>query len=238
MSLSRPLPFVSEEERLASIAREYAQLVVRIARHLASRLPPSVLLDDLVQAGMLGLLEAAKRYEGRGGARFETYASQRIRGAMLDELRQLSWAPRGVNQKAKLVAAAIADVERETGRRAKEEEIASRLGIGLETYHEWLLEARGQPLFSFSELGESEEALQGVASGEDLLGGLERREFFAKMALTLETLPPRERLLLSLYYEEELTLKEVGEVLGVGVSRVSQLHTQAVARLRAALDQI
>lgn len=212
-----------------------APQVKRIAYHLLARLPASVQVDDLIQAGMLGLLEAARRYDPAQGTSFATFAEPRIRGAMLDEIRKGDWTPRSVHRKAREVATAIRAVETATGREAHDPDIAAQLGITLAEYHEALADLRGQKLLSLDEAGpdEENEARCVPAPNGDPAETVNREHLLKLLASAIELLPEREKLVLSLYYDEELHLKEIGAVLGVSESRVSQLHSQALARLRA-----
>lgn len=216
------------------IARSAPQ-VKRIAYHLLARLPASVQVDDLIQAGMLGLLEAARRYDPAQGASFPTFAEPRIRGAMLDEIRKGDWTPRSVHRKAREVTAAIHAVETATGREAKDREIAEHLGIPLAEYHETLSDLRGQKLLSLDEPGSDDdsEVERIPAPGGDPFEAAHRESMLKSLTAAIDLLPEREKLVLSLYYDEELHLKEIGAVLGVSESRVSQLHSQALARLRS-----
>lgn len=220
---------------LDRVVEQYAPLVQRIAYYLKGRLPPSVLLEDLIQAGMLGLLEAARQYDASQGASFETYAGIRIRGAMLDEVRRHDWTPRSVYRKARAISEAMYCIERRTGRDARDTEVAQELGMSLEDYHRTLQDVVGCRLFSVEELAEQGDAcLEGPGSDS---GGavdfLAQERFKEALADAIASLPERERLVISLYYEEEMNLREIGEVLGVGESRVCQIHSQAMLRLRA-----
>lgn len=220
-----------------ALVERYAPLVKRIAYHLMARLPPSVQVDDLIQAGMLGLLDSAKHYDPRQGASFETYAAIRIRGAMLDELRRNDWAPKSVHRKSREVAAAVHRVEMATGRDAADHEVAAALGISLDEYHQILQDASASRLMSFEDLGIDEGALGELLPEKappPLTEVLESR-FAAHLVEAIAGLPERERLILSLYYDEQLNLKEIGAVLKVSESRVSQLLSQAHLRLRARL---
>lgn len=221
------------------LIERYAPLVKRIAYHLLARLPASVQVDDLMQAGMIGLLEASKKYDGSKGASFETYAGIRIRGAMLDEVRKGDWAPRSVHRNTRMVSDAIRTIEARTGRDAKDQEVAAELQLSLEDYYGILGDTLGSRLFSFDDLVQDGEqgGLHEDVSGSGPLHGLEDERFQAALADAIANLPERERLVLSLYYDEELNLKEIGEVLGVSESRVSQLHSQCAARLRARLSE-
>ncbi len=216
----------------------YAPLVKRIAYHLMSRLPPSVLADDLIQAGMIGLLEASRNYDLTQGASFETYAGIRIRGSMLDEIRKSDWAPRSLHRKMRQVSEAMRAVELSAGRDARDSEVAERLGMTLKEYHQILRDASGHKIFSF------EDMVSGVDSVSVGLGGggtqpldeIEMMQFKESLGRMVAGLPERERLVMSLYYDEELNLREIGEVLGVSESRVCQVHSQALIRLRARME--
>lgn len=225
------------KQSLTEIVERYAPLVKRIAHHLLLRMPASVQIDDLIQSGMIGLLEAAKKYDVTKGASFETYAGIRIRGSMLDEVRKGDWAPRSVHRKSRKVAEAIKAIEARTGKDAKDPDIAKELEIDLNAYYAILQDASGSRLFSFDDIMEGDDSAIELAAGE-LPGpcdGLQRSTFKAHLAKAIEGLPDRERLVLALYYDEELNLKEIGEVIGVSESRVSQIHSQAAMRLRARL---
>ncbi len=219
------------------LVRDHATLVKRIAHHLIGRLPDSVQLDDLIQAGMIGLLEAARKYDGGKGASFETYAGIRIRGAMLDEIRKGDWAPRSVHRNSRRISDAIKQIESEKGRDAEDSEVAGFLGISQDEYHAILKDSAGCRLFSFEEVVEKSESGFDVFEEESSnpLDGIERESFQRQLADAIRHLPEREQLVLALYYDEELNLKEIGAVLGVSESRVSQLHSQAAHRLRARL---
>ena len=219
------------------LVREHAPLVKRIAHHLMGRLPDSVQVDDLIQAGMIGLLEAARKYDGGKGASFETYAGIRIRGAMLDEIRKGDWAPRSVHRNSRRISDAIRQVESEKGRDAEDSEVAAALGISQDEYHQILKDSAGCRLFSYEEIVENDgghEFTDETTPGPG--AGMERDAFRKHLAEAIGALPEREQLVLALYYDEELNLKEIGAVLGVSESRVSQLHSQATHRLRARLN--
>jgi RNA polymerase sigma factor FliA len=217
-----------------ALVTRHAELVKRIAYHLAGRLPPSVDVADLIQAGMLGLLEAAANYAANRGASFETYAGIRIRGAMIDALRKLDWAPRSVHRKARAVAAAIRDIEKETGRDARDGEIAQRLGIGLGEYHSIVHDAASCRLASLDDAATTAAMPDDAA---DPFREVADDGFRAALAQSIEALPERERLVMSLYYSDGLNLKEIGAVLKVTESRVCQLHGQALVRLKARLTE-
>jgi RNA polymerase sigma factor for flagellar operon FliA len=217
-----------------ALVTRHAELVKRIAYHLAGRLPPSVDVADLIQAGMLGLLEAASNYAANRGASFETYAGIRIRGAMIDALRKLDWAPRSVHRKARAVAAAMREVEKETGRDAKDSEIASKMGVELGEYHSIVQDAASCRLAS---LDDATSTITTPDDSADPFREVADEGFRASLARAIEALPERERLVMSLYYTDGLNLKEIGAVLKVTESRVCQLHGQALVRLKARLAE-
>lgn len=220
-----------------ALVQQYAGLVKKIATHLMGRLPPCVQLDDLIQSGMIGLLEAAKKYDASKGASFETYAGIRIRGSMLDEIRRGDWAPRSVHRNSRRVLDAIKQVEGQTGRDAQDHEVAKELGISVDEYHSYLQDSVGSKLFSFEELiaeGDyQQDDIHGTTPGP--FDDVAKQRFRRKLTDAITRLPERERLTLALYYNEELNLKEIGEILGVSESRVSQIHSQAAHRLKSRL---
>lgn len=218
------------------LVERYAPLVKRLAHHLMGRLPPSVQLDDLLQAGMMGLLDAARQYDATQGATFETYATIRIRGSMLDELRRYDWAPKSVHRKARDLAEAIQAVEQREGRDARDEEIVAELGVSQEEYHQLLRETSSARVFSLEDLsadGDITEAMP--AQTPTPQEGVEDEAFREGLADAIRNLPERERLVMAMYYDHELNLREIGEVQGVTESRVSQILSQAHKRLRARL---
>jgi RNA polymerase sigma factor FliA len=231
----------------ARLLTEYTPLVRRLALQLIAKLPANVELDDLIQAGMMGLLDAASRYQDDQGAKFETYASQRIRGAMLDELRANDWVSRGLRQSSRGVAKAVQVQEQKLGRAPTESEIAQELQLPLPAYQHLLQEIHGCQLVYYEDFDRNDEENsfldqqgRGEGSGrEDSNGPLERlleSGLRHKLVEAIEAIPERERLLLSLYYEQELNLREIGAVLEVTQSRVCQLHSQVISRLRAILS--
>lgn len=231
-----------QEQSQDELVNRHAGLVKRIAYHLMNRLPPSVQSEDLIQAGMMGLLEAGRNYDSNQGASFETYAGIRIRGAMLDEIRRSDWTPRSVHRKARMVADAMREIENSEGRDARDVEVAKTLNISLEDYHAILKDASGSRIFSFDELialGEVESNTEAYTASMDAntpADGLEQDDFKKALANAISGLPERERLVVALYYDEELNLREIGQVLGVSESRVCQIHSQAAMRLRARLS--
>jgi RNA polymerase sigma factor FliA len=231
-------PAANDKAAQSRLVVAHASLVKRIAYHLMARLPPSVQVDDLIQAGMIGLLEASKSYDASQGASFETYAGIRIRGAMLDEIRRGDWAPRSLHRKVRQIAEAVRTIEAKEGRDARGAEIAEHLNISLDEYHELLLASVNHRIFSIDELPSPSDITKGtsdgipapheVAENEDFRNALER---------AIASLPERERLVMSLYYKDELNLRETGQVLGVSESRVCQIHAQALVRLKARLAE-
>ncbi len=217
-----------------SLIKLHAPLVKRIAHHLLSHLPPSVQFDDLMQAGMLGVLEAAKHYDLSKGASFETYAGIRIRGHMLDEVRRNDWVPRSVYRNSRLIAQAVKAVENRLGREAKDHEIAKELKLSLADYHSLLQDSVGAQLYSFEDLGVSDDSLYSESNTgcPEPQTKVLREDMISKLTEMIKALPQKEGLVLSLYYQQDLNLKEIGDVLGVGESRVSQIHSQATLRLR------
>ena len=238
--MSSARDFLAEREDSKDWARQtvekYAPLVNRIARHLLARMPANVQVDDLVQSGMIGLLDAAGKTKG---ASFETYAGIRIQGAMLDEVRKGDWTPRSVHRKSRDVAKAIQKVEARTGRHATDKEIAGELNTDLDSYYHILQDATGTRLFSFDEISEGADPVLEMVDGDlpDPLDNLQQNRFRQELAKSIDALPEREKLVLSLYYDEELNLKEIGEIIGVSESRVSQIHSQAALRLRSRMSQ-
>ncbi|AKM30512.1 RNA polymerase sigma factor FliA [Pandoraea faecigallinarum] len=220
---------------------QYAPLVRRLALQLMAKLPASVELEDLIQAGMLGLLDAANRYQETQGAQFETYASQRIRGAMLDELRELDWASRGIRKTAREIEKAVQRLEQRLGRGPSESEIAGEMSIGLTEYQQMLQDVHGCQLIYYEdfEAADEEPFIDRICAdpGADPLTMLLDEGLRGGVVDAIDRLPDREKLLMSLYYEQGLNLREIGAVLEVSESRVCQLHSQAISRLRATLRE-
>ncbi len=219
------------------LVTQYAPLVKRIAYHLMAKLPASVQVEDIIQNGMLGLLDAINRYEEGLGAQFETYAVQRIRGAMLDGLRENDWLPRSLRRDMRRIESAIHALEHRHGRQPTEKELADSLDMPLADYQKMLHEARGYQLVYFEDFTDNEEEdfFERHCAGpeQDPLEMLLEKNMRTVLVKAIEDLPDRERTVMGLYYEEELNLREIGEILGVSESRVCQLHSQAIARLRA-----
>jgi RNA polymerase sigma factor for flagellar operon FliA len=218
---------------------EFAPLVKRMAHYLAAKLPASVQIDDIIQAGLIGLMDAAQRFEESQGFKFETFASQRIRGAMLDELRQNDWLPRSVRKSLRQIEAAMSKLEQRLGRAPVERELAAELGLSLDAYQQLLLEARGTQLLHLDDFGK--EGDDGYLEShcpdnrENPLEMLQDERFRADLIKAIDQLPEREKLLMGLYYEQDMNFKEIAAVLEVSESRICQLHSQAVSRLRAKL---
>lgn len=217
----------------------FAPLVKRMASHLCSKVPASVEPDDIIQAGLIGLMDAVSRFEEGQGVQFETYATQRIRGAMLDELRASDWLPRSVRKNQREIEGAISRLEQRFKRPPTESEIAKEMGIPLQQYQAALQDARGAQLLYLEDFadeidGSPDEFLdRHLPDGRtDPLEAVHDQRFRAALVGAIETLPERERVLMGLYYEQELNFREIAAVLGVTESRVCQLHSQAVARLR------
>jgi RNA polymerase sigma factor FliA len=218
----------------------YVPLVKRLAHHLVSKLPPSVQVDDIIQAGMMGLMDAANRYEKEHGTQFETYATQRIRGAMLDELRQNDWMPRAVRSSQRSIEKAMSGLEQRLGRAATDSEMANELHMTIGQYHELLNEARGCQLLHLDELGGGdgeEQYLDRHRTDDDgdPSSQLEDQRFRGALVDAIDHLPEREKMVMGLYYEQDLNFREIAAAMGVTESRVCQIHTQAVARIRTKL---
>ncbi|RZS78724.1 RNA polymerase sigma factor FliA [Pigmentiphaga kullae] len=234
--------------REGTLAREtnveqYVPMVRRMAHHMVARLPASVQIEDLIQAGMLGLLDALGRFEEGLGAQFETYATQRIRGAMLDELRRGDWLPRSVRQVQRKIEAAMHRSEQRLGRSPSDAEMAAELEVELGEYQQMLADARGVQLFHYEDLDSSEDAddyldrhMPADGAG-DPQARLSDRRFREAVVNGIERLPEREKLVMGMYYEQDMNFKEIAAVLGVTESRICQLHTQAVSRLRTRLKE-
>ena len=221
---------------------EHAPLVKRLAHQMKAKLPPSVEVDDLIQAGMIGLLDAVNRYEETHGAQFETYAVQRIRGAMLDELRSSDWLPRSMRQNMRKIEVAMSALQQRLGRAPLETEVAKQLKMSLPEYQELLSEGGGHQLVYYEDFHEgdgNEHFLDRYCTDQsgDPLDGLLDSGFRDAVIAAIGALPEREKILMGLYYEQEMNLKEIGAVMGVSESRVCQLHSQAIARLRSILRE-
>lgn len=220
--------------------RQYAPLVRRMAHHMLSRLPANVEVDDIVQAGLIGLMDAVSRYEETQGAQFETYATQRIKGAMLDELRSADWLPRSVRKNQRSIEAAIHKLQQRLQRAPTDLEIAKEMGLPIDEYHTMLADARGLQLVHFEDFSGSDDEDDYLErhvpdSSQEPFEMLRDVRFKKALVGAIEDLPEREKHLMGMYYEQDMNFKEIAAVLGVTESRVCQLHSQAVSRLRTKL---
>jgi len=216
------------------LLEQYLPLVKRHALNLKTKLPPSIDLDDLIQAGSIGLLDALTRYDQTLGTTFGTYVVHRIRGAMIDELRSRDWAPRSVRRNARLLEDSLQRLEQRLGRPATEREVASAMGISLAEYQQLLCDTNGTQMLPIDLISEDlleTSELQGRNPLHDLLEERNR----TSLIRAIDSLPERERLLMALYHQEKLNMREIGLVLEISESRVCQLHSQAIARLRSKL---
>lgn len=236
---------MSAAEKREQLIVDHLALVKYLAQRIATRLPASVEVNDLVSAGIIGLIDAVEKFDPDRGIKFTTYARRRICGAILDDLRSLDWAPRSLRKKARDLESAYSKLERERGRSVSDDEVAAEMGMDLDEYHHLLGDLNGISIGGFESLAENQDEA-GVGT-TDLLNYLpdlpernphyifecaEARDF---LGIAIDRLPEKERMVISLYYHDELTMKEIGHVLGVNESRVSQLHTRAVLRLRSRL---
>lgn len=240
MTANRSLPgYSGSADQSEQLVTANLDLVRRIAHHLAARLPASVQVEDLVQSGMVGLIEASRQFQCGQGATFATYAGIRIRGAMIDELRRSDWTPRSVHRNSRRIADAIQQVESREGRAAKDREIASVLDVTLDDYHAMLQDSASAQILGLEDLfGEDmdpDRLLPGDGPAPSEQFELDR--FRDALARALASLPEKERLVLALYYDEELNLREIGAIIGVTESRVSQIRSQALHRLRVRLSE-
>lgn len=223
---------------------EYSPLIKFIAQKIAVRLPSNIELDDLISSGVIGLMDAIDKYDPTRDNKFKTYAEFRIRGAILDELRAQDWVPRSVRDKSKMLDKALVELESQLGRSPSEEEIAQKLGLSMDEFYDLINQVRPVSLVSIDDANTlsnmDKKSILNLLEGTRLnnpLVQLNMKSVKEVVAKAIEDLPERQRLVLSLYYYEDLNLKEIGRILRVTESRVSQLHAQAVARLRAKLTQ-
>jgi RNA polymerase sigma factor for flagellar operon FliA len=234
-----------DPQQVEALIEAYAPLVKYIAQRLASRLPASVGVEDLISTGVLGLLDAIQKYDPQRPNMFKTYAEYRIRGAMLDYVREFDWVPRSVRDKEQALTEAYATIARQQGRPATDEEVAAFLGLDLDTFADWLTHVRGTSLVSLDHSltrdaeGNSCTALAQLADEASSPSQLaEAQELKEHLAEAIDALPEQEKVVLSLYYHEELTMHEIGQVLAVTESRISQIRTKAILHLRAALQNL
>jgi RNA polymerase sigma factor for flagellar operon FliA len=244
-------PDLTEEEKTnpkirAKVINEFAPLIKYIASRIAMRLPPHIDIHDLINAGVIGLIDAMEKFDASKNIKFKTYAEFRIRGAMLDELRSMDWVPRSIRQKARKIEEAYGRLEALLGRPASDEEVAIELDIDMDSFYRLLSETASVSLLSLDDLGEDNQdaskrnLLEYIMQDEKdwpthKIGLGEIREMVAK---AIQSLPEKERMVISLYYYDELTMKEIGHVLKFTESRVSQIHTKSVLRLRSKMQKI
>lgn len=233
----KPNAYSIQTDKTAIIS-QHTVLVKRIAYHLLARLPASVQVDDLIQSGMIGLLEASNNFDHSKGASFETFAGIRIRGAMLDEIRRGDWTPRSVHKNSRMVSEAIKMLEADLGRDVTDIEVAEKLDISLNDYHHILSEVSTGKIIGIEDLSVGEDSLSKLedVNNNDPYDNIEKIVFKKSLSECISTLPEREALVLSLYYDEELNLREIGQVLDVSESRVSQIHSQAMHRLKGRMQ--
>jgi RNA polymerase sigma factor for flagellar operon FliA len=222
-----------------ALIKQYQPLVRRLAHHMMAKLPPSVEVDDLIQVGLIGLADALTRFESSQGVQFETFATQRIRGAMLDELRENDWMSRGSRKSQKDIEMAMRRVEHRLGHTPKESEIAAEMGMSLVDYQSLLGKVRGTQLVYLEDMsrhGEDDDTYldRHVADSDaDPLNMLRDQKLREALVAAIKLLPEREQYIMSMYYEQDMNLKEIAAVLDVTESRICQLHSQSIARLRA-----
>lgn len=234
-----------DSSNMDTLVKKYAPLIKYIAIRIAKRLPPHIELDDLISSGVLGFIDAIEKFNPDRGAQFKTYAEFRIRGAIMDELRALDWVPRSVRQKANLLAETYRKLEHKLGRSAADDEVAQVMGVSMKEFHDIVNYSSNMPILSLDDLGistkeESKSLLDCIAGTKDTNPQTQIRlnELKKIIANAIDSLPEKERLMVSLYYYEELTMKEIGEVLGITESRVSQIHSKAVLKLKIKLKKL
>ena len=232
---AQPAEVFFDEPSQADLFSQNINLVKRIAYQLVAKLPPNIQVDDLIQAGMIGLLGVTRSYDPTQGATFETYAGIRIKGAMLDEVRRGDSAPRSLHRRLREAEAAMREIEAEQSRAARDSEVADRLGVSLGDYHQMLEDASAHKLGSFVEEGAESDLWRQSECG--LLETIESEEDRDIVGHAVDSLPEREALIIKLYYHEDMTLREIGGVLGCSESRVCQLHAKALIRLKARLAE-
>ncbi|KQM69721.1 RNA polymerase sigma factor FliA [Xylophilus sp. Leaf220] len=221
-----------------AMIRQYVPLVRRLAHHMIAKLPPNIEIDDLIQVGMMGLAEALSRYQASQGVQFETFATQRIRGAMIDELREGDWMSRGSRKSQKDIEHAVRRLEQRLGRSPLESEIAAELEMTLTDYQSLLAKVRGTQLVYLEDMGAGQDddsfLDRHVADSDaDPMQQLRDQRLRTSLVAAIEGLPEREKFIMSMYYDDDMNLKEIAAVLGITESRVCQLHSQSIARLRA-----
>lgn len=233
-------PLNSSKDKLVA---EYSKLIKYIAQKIAARLPANIELDDLISSGVIGLMDAIDKYDSSRDNKFKTYAEFRIRGAILDELRAQDWVPRSIREKAKILEKCYSKIEHEKGRHATDEEICAELDINQDEFHDLLNQVRSVSLISYDDVAHfskaDKKALHGIrddaSRSSTPFSEVSVAHIKKLISNSIQELPEKQRLVLSLYYYEDLNLKEIGKVLDVTESRVSQLHTQAIIRLKSRL---
>jgi len=229
------------------IVLEHTPLIRYIVNRIAVRLPSHIDLDDLHNTGVIGLMDAIEKYDPEKNCKFKTYAEFRIKGAILDQLRSLDWVPRSVRQKSRRLERAYGEVEQRLGRQASEEEVADSLGLQIEKFHELMNQVRGISLVNLEEIRGTNQEGDRTGGFADIIEDVTSENPFASLKLaemkrvvadTIGTLPEKERLVIALYYYEDLNMKEIGNILGITESRVCQIHTKSVLRLRAKLKSM
>jgi RNA polymerase sigma factor for flagellar operon FliA len=223
-----------------ALLKQYTPLVRRLAHYMIAKVPANVEVDDLIQVGMIGLADALSRYESGHGAQFETFATQRIRGSMIDELRETDWLSRSSRKGQKDIERAIHKLEQRFGRSPQEQEIAEEMNVTLPAYQDMLTKVRGTQLIYLEDLSgrdEDDDVLDRHVGDEDAnpLNILQNRKMREALIAAIKVLPEREQFIMGMYYEQDMNLKEIAEVLKITEARVSQLHSQAVTRLRSRL---
>lgn len=222
-----------------AMIKQYQPLVRRLAHHMMAKLPANVQVDDLIQVGLMGLSEALTRYEAIQGVQFETFATQRIRGAMLDELRDNDWMSRGTRKSQKEIEQALRRLEHQLGRPPLESEIASQLGMSLTDYQTLLGKVRGTQLIYLEDMTRGQDDVDSVLdrhvsdTDADPINMLSDQRLRQALVAAIKNLPEREQFIMSMYYEKDMNLKEIALVLDITESRVCQLHSQSIARLRS-----
>ena len=233
-------------ENREKVIIQYSPMIKYVANRIAMRLPPHIEVDDLISVGVLGLMDAITKYDSSRGAKFKNYAEYRVRGEILEEWRSMDWVPRSIRQKASKVDKVVQGLQAKLRRTPEDEEVAKEMGLSLDEFHQTLNETKSIPIFSLEDLGIAKESgdqqslldcLAGKADADPQtqIRLVELKEIIAK---AIDALPEKERLMISLYYYEELTMKEIGAVLDITESRVSQIHSKAVYRLRTKLKAI
>ncbi len=244
-------PDLTEDQKLnpkirAKVINEFSPLIKYIASRIAIRLPPHIDLNDLINAGVIGLIDAIEKFDASKQIKFKTYAEFRIRGAILDELRSMDWVPRSVRQKARKVEDAYARLEYALGRPASDEEVAHEMEIDIDSFHKLLSETASVSLLSLDDLGENDADMSKKNLLEYILQDekdwpshkIRFAEIRDMVSSAIQSLPEKERMVISLYYYDELTMKEIGQVLKFTESRVSQIHTKAILRLRSKMQKL